>query len=118
MSTKRREDFLKMLAVRVVLLPDSERAAMQPIKTIGSGSHYSPRPSNEQITLAEIKEMLIGLSEKVDRLKRKISNIDSSIAKQLIVKNIYPMEDQFKVETEEFLLENEADFYEEMDDRD
>ena len=28
------------------------------------------------------------------------------------------MEDQFKVETEEYLLENEADFYEGMDDRD
>ncbi|KAF0453209.1 hypothetical protein F8M41_001785 [Gigaspora margarita] len=82
--------------------------------------------------------MLIGLSEKVDRLERKISNMDScisevlnllnetkfvkqtcaAIAKRLIVKNIYPMEDQFKVETEEYLLENEADFYEGINDRD
>ncbi|KAF0435638.1 hypothetical protein F8M41_004760 [Gigaspora margarita] len=42
----------------------------------------------------------------------------AAIAKQLIVKNIYLTEDQFKVETEEYLLENEADFYEGMDDRD
>ncbi|KAF0445394.1 hypothetical protein F8M41_003217 [Gigaspora margarita] len=82
--------------------------------------------------------MLIGLSEKVDRLERKILNIDNrmseglnlsnetkfvkqtcaAIAKRLIVKNIYPTEDQFKVATKKYLLENEADFYEEMDDRD
>ncbi|KAF0451498.1 hypothetical protein F8M41_002008 [Gigaspora margarita] len=106
MSAKRREAFLKMTA--------------------------------KQITLAEIKDMLIGLSEKVDRLERKILNMNShkseglnlsnetkfvkqtcaAIAKQLIVKNIYPTEDQFKVETEEFLLENEADFYKGMDDKD
>ncbi|KAF0471858.1 hypothetical protein F8M41_025121 [Gigaspora margarita] len=42
----------------------------------------------------------------------------AAIAKRLIVKNIYLTEDQFKVETEEYLLENKADFYEEMDDRD
>ncbi|KAF0515984.1 hypothetical protein F8M41_017227 [Gigaspora margarita] len=139
MSAKRREDFLKMLkmlAVRIAPMPDSERAAVQSIKTIGSESHYSPRPTNEQITLAEIKDMLIGLSKKVDRLEQKISNIDShiseglnlsnktkfqtcvAIAKQLIVKNICLMEDQFKVKTEEYLLENEADFYEGMDNRD
>lgn len=112
---------------------------MQPIETIGTGSHYSPRPSNEQITLAKIKDMLIGLSEKVNnRLKRKILNMNShmseglnlsnktkfvkqtciAIAKRLIVKNIYPKEDQFKVKTKEYLLENEADFYEGMDNRD
>ncbi|KAF0444543.1 hypothetical protein F8M41_003363 [Gigaspora margarita] len=82
--------------------------------------------------------MLIGLSEKVNRLEQKISNMDShmseglnlsnetkfvkqtcvAIAKRLIVKNIYPTEDQFKVETEKYLLENEADFYEGMDDKD
>ncbi|KAF0501281.1 hypothetical protein F8M41_020059 [Gigaspora margarita] len=42
----------------------------------------------------------------------------AAIAKRLIVKNIYPTEDQFKDETEEYLLENEADFYEGMDDKD
>ncbi|KAF0473320.1 hypothetical protein F8M41_024871 [Gigaspora margarita] len=82
--------------------------------------------------------MLIGLSEKVNRLERKILNMDNrmseglnlsnetkfvkqtcaAIAKRLIVKNIYPTENQFKVATEEFLLENEADFYERMDNRD
>lgn len=83
--------------------------------------------------------MLIGLSEKVNnRLKRKILNMNShmseglnlsnktkfvkqtciAIAKRLIVKNIYPKEDQFKVKTKEYLLENEADFYEGMDNRD
>ncbi|KAF0511026.1 hypothetical protein F8M41_018346 [Gigaspora margarita] len=41
-----------------------------------------------------------------------------AIAKRLIVKNIYPMDDQFKVETEDYLLENKADFYEAMNDRD
>ncbi|KAF0534391.1 hypothetical protein F8M41_009972 [Gigaspora margarita] len=82
--------------------------------------------------------MLIGLSKKVDRLEQKILNMDNrmseslnlsnetkivkqtcaAIAKWLIVKNIYPTEDQFKVETKEYLLENEADFYEGMDNRD
>ncbi|KAF0437812.1 hypothetical protein F8M41_004331 [Gigaspora margarita] len=83
-------------------------------------------------------DMLIGLSEKVDRLERKILNMNSrmleglnlsnetkfvkqtcaAIAKQLIVKNIYPTEDQVKVETEKYFLENKADFYEGIDDRD
>ena len=46
MSAKRREAFLKMTASSGVPQLDTERAAMQPIKTIGTGSHYSPRPSD------------------------------------------------------------------------
>ncbi|KAF0513805.1 hypothetical protein F8M41_017757 [Gigaspora margarita] len=42
----------------------------------------------------------------------------AAIAKRLIVENIYPTEKQFKVATEEYLIENKADFYEGMDDRD
>ena len=46
MIAKRREDFLNMTAVSGVPPPDNEGAAAQSIETIGSGSHYSPRPSN------------------------------------------------------------------------
>ncbi|KAF0522444.1 hypothetical protein F8M41_015547 [Gigaspora margarita] len=58
----------------------------------------------KQITLAKIKDMLIGLSEKVDRLEQKISNMDS--------------QEQFKIATEEYLIKNEADFYEEIENKD
>ncbi|KAF0529720.1 hypothetical protein F8M41_012611 [Gigaspora margarita] len=113
MSAKRREAFLKIIAGSSVHQLDTERAAAQPIETINTGSHYSPRPSDEQITLAEIKDMLIGLSEKVNRLERKISNMDICISEGLNLLN----ETKF-VETEEYLLENEANFYEGMDDKD
>ena len=46
MSAKRREAFLKIIAYSGVLQLDTERAAAQPIETIGTGSHYSPRPSD------------------------------------------------------------------------
>ncbi|KAF0481610.1 hypothetical protein F8M41_023529 [Gigaspora margarita] len=86
MSAKRHEVFLKITAGSGIPQLDTKRATAQPIETIGTGSYYSPRPSD-------------------------------AIAKRLIVKNIYLTEDQFKVETKEYLLENEADFYEETDDR-
>ena len=46
MSAKRREAFLKMTASSGIPQLDTERAAAQPIETIGTGSHYSPRPSD------------------------------------------------------------------------
>ena len=46
MIAKRRKDFLNMIAISSVPLPDNEGAAAQSIETIGSGSHYSPRPSD------------------------------------------------------------------------
>ncbi|KAF0472450.1 hypothetical protein F8M41_025021 [Gigaspora margarita] len=48
---------------------------------------------------------------------RFIKQTCAAIAKRLIVENIYPTKEQFKVATEEYLIENEADFYKEMDDR-
>ena len=46
MFAKRHEAFLKMTAGSGVPQLDTERAAAQPIETIGTGSHYSPRPSD------------------------------------------------------------------------
>ena len=37
--------------------------------------------------MAKIKDMLIGLSEKVDRLERKISNMDSRMSEGLNLSN-------------------------------
>ena len=45
-TAKRCEDFLNMTAVSGVPPPDNKGAAAQSIETIGSGSHYSPRPSD------------------------------------------------------------------------
>ena len=39
-----------------------------------------------------------------------------AIAKRLIVYNIYPNEIQVKEAAEEYLIENESDFYESMED--
>ncbi|KAF0435440.1 hypothetical protein F8M41_004802 [Gigaspora margarita] len=84
---KRCKAFLKMTASSGIPQLDTKRAAAQHIKTISTRSHYSPRPSDEQITLTEIKDMLIGLSEKVNRLEQKISNMDSHISEGLNLLN-------------------------------
>ncbi|CAG8710646.1 12474_t:CDS:2 [Cetraspora pellucida] len=111
-------------------------AAMQPVKTTGSALQIAPRTSDDQVTLNSIKDMLLKINEKITKMEQKISamkkhmteglnlsnetkyikQISLAIEKGLIVYNIYPSELQLKEVAEEYLIENEADFYESMED--
>ncbi|CAG8728745.1 13252_t:CDS:2, partial [Ambispora leptoticha] len=117
LSAKRREEFLKMTAGRNITQLDTERAAAHLVESTGSTSIPPPTTSDEQVTLNTIKDMLLELTEKVNRMERKISEMDKRMIEGLNLSNETKyIKIQLKEAAEEYLIENESDFYESMED--